>query len=86
MLPEPLRKQLSHLLESGCPAALVERAMGMKLVGEGWDTARHEDGKLVLECELAVVAIAEDGTCDINCYSINYDPVRITIPPPKVDA
>lgn len=36
-LPDDLRQQLGRLKEQGCPAALIDRAMGMTLEDDGFE-------------------------------------------------
>lgn len=85
-LPEPLRQQLGRLKEQGCPAALVERAMGIGVVGLHSGGAVYSGGCLVLSlvtCDpmlgmnYPLVTFYEDGLVAISGR------LSITIPAPK---
>lgn len=88
MLPEPLRQQLAHLLESGCPKPLIDRAMDCSFTS-GFTHAAMQLNELLIEDRrmdmITRIHFMPDGRtrietlCMLKCHTIT----DITIPAPQ---
>lgn len=92
-LPEPLRQQLGRLREQGCPAALIERAMGMNVSSGGeWNVTYRQNGLHLsrhASPDHIFVVLCDDGAVKLQVFiQTNYGEMMetITIPPPRGEA
>lgn len=87
-LPEPLRQKLGRLKEQGCPATLIERAMGMDVhIGSMIQFTSHSKKFNSIEFQVGNVFIGlhSDGLTTVRVINEPFEE-RIEIPPPKGDA